>query len=142
MNIIRHRLRNDMFYDDIEITLVLVYLMEFIYVFRYFFNPDQTVEKKLVIIISFLVIQTQNILNKNPVIQLYKKCLKKRLLILLNFIVFQYLLVLLTHILQILGQVFSDIYVVLLAGIVTWVFQVLARKDNRTALELISKNIE
>ena len=82
--IIKQRIRMKHYYDDVLIMSSIVYLYDYIILMKFTIIKDLSLFRQIVLVVNFIVIQTRSILNINVFYQIFKYCLRRRLLIILN----------------------------------------------------------
>jgi hypothetical protein len=144
IQLIRDRIKRRMFYDDIIVILVFTYCLDLVFAFNALVLRKQTPFSQSLILFNFLNIWLENILDENPIVEMYKKCLEEKLLLLINIPIIYGIVRYITLICELIVKGLSKIYVM---AILTFFYAVVKRvfsrfRDNQRAEEMVAENIE
>ena len=84
ISIIKDRIKKKLFYDEIIVILIFTYSLDFIFIFNALIVQNQPPIQWLIVILNFINIYIQNILNINIIVEIYRYCLKHKILMIAN----------------------------------------------------------
>ena len=140
LSIIKSKLENSLYYDEMLITSILVYATDYCLILRFILVEDIKDYRRIVVFINFIIIQTRAILNVNIILEIYKYCLKNKLAILLNIPLFQYFYILATTLLLNLYKHFLQLTIIIIIKSFYYLIQKAIAKDNERSKQLLLRN--
>lgn len=75
---IRKKIKNNLYYDDILTVAILIYAADYCIVFRFILTENVENYRRILVIFNFIIIQIRSVLNVNVIFVTFRYCFRKK----------------------------------------------------------------